>query len=122
MKNSINGEKSVSHFIKSTDFVTLFSAMLASAYGLMLVFSATYSSLTDGRLISSDVRSMLVSVAMGLFIAIAVSNIDYEIISKLWPVIAAGCAGLMVFTFFFGVAPSARQDAKSWLDLKIFYF
>ena len=122
MKNSIQNEKSVSAFIKSTDFVTLLSAMAASVYGLALVYSATYSSLRDGRIISSDVRSMFVSVMMGLIFAIVVSNIDYEIISKFWPVIAAGCAGLMVFTFFFGVAPSARQDAKSWLDLKIFYF
>ena len=122
MKNSIQNEKSVSHFIKSTDFITLFSAIIASIYGLSLVYSATYSSLTDGKIISSDVRSMTVSVIMGLIIAVAVSNIDYEIISKLWPIIAAGCVGLMIFTFFFGVAPSARQDAKSWLDLKIFYF
>ena len=121
MSNNSN-EKSVSHFIKSTDFITLISAILASIYGLALVFSATYSTLEDGKLISSDVRSMFVSVMMGLAIAILVSNIDYEIISKLWPVIAIGCVGLMVFTFFFGVAPSARQDAKSWLDLKIFFF
>ncbi|MBR3149268.1 MAG: FtsW/RodA/SpoVE family cell cycle protein [Eubacterium sp.] len=122
MKNSIQNEKSVSSFFKSTDYITLFLAIAASIYGLALVYSATYSSLTDGRVISSDVRSMLASVGMGLVIAIVVSNVDYEIISKFWPIIAAGCAGLMVFTFFFGVAPSARQDAKSWLDLKIFYF
>ena len=122
MKNSIKKEKSFSHFLKGTDFLTLLGAMIASAYGLSLVYSATYSSLTDGRVVSSDVRSMLVSVAGGLIIAIAVSNIDYEIISKLWPIIAAGCVGLMIFTFFFGVSPASRQDARSWLDLKIFYF
>ncbi len=121
MKTNTN-EKSVSHFIKSTDFTTLVSAILASIYGLALVYSATYSTLEDGKIITSDVRSMFVSVIMGLAIAILVSNIDYEIISKLWPIIAIGCVGLMVFTFFFGVAPSARQDAKSWLDLKIFFF
>lgn len=122
MKNSISKRHNVSTLLKGTDFLTLFSAMLASLYGLALVYSATHSSLKDGKVISSDVRSMLVSVAGGLIIAIVVSNIDYEVISKLWPVIAAGCVGLMIFTFFFGVAPSARQDARSWLDLKIFYF
>ncbi len=122
MKNSISKRHNVSTLLKGTDFLTLFSAMLASLYGLALVYSATHSSLKDGQVISSDVRSMLVSVAGGLIIAIVVSNIDYEVISKLWPVIAAGCVGLMIFTFFFGVAPSARQDARSWLDLKIFYF
>lgn len=122
MKNSINREKSFLTFLKGTDFVTLLSALIASAYGLSLVYSATHSSLKDGKIISSDVRSMIVSVLLGVIIAIIVSNIDYEIISKLWPIIAAGCATLMVYTFFFGVAPSARQDAKSWIDLKIFYF
>lgn len=122
MENIKYKNKSINNFFKGTDFVTLLSAMLASFFGLCLVYSATYSSLDDGRIISSDVRSMFVSVAGGLIIAIAVSNIDYEIISKLWPVIAAGCVALMIYTFFFGVAPSARQDAKSWLDLKIFYF
>lgn len=122
MENSIKKEKSFTHFLKGTDFFTLITAIIASCYGLTLVYSATYSSLTDGRVISSDVRSMLVSVIGGLIIALAVSNIDYEIISKLWPVIAAGCVGLMIFTFFFGVAPESRPDAKSWIDLKIFYF
>ena len=122
MKNSINREKSFLTFLKGTDFVTLLSTLIASAYGLSLVYSATHSSLKDGKIISSDVRSMIVSVLLGVIIAIIVSNIDYEIISKLWPIIAAGCAALMVYTFFFGVAPSARQDAKSWIDLKIFYF
>ena len=122
MENSIEKRKSVSQFLKGTDFVTLLLAMLASCYGLALVYSATYKSLSDGKVISSDVRSMFASVAMGLVIAFLVSNIDYEIISKLWPIIAIGCAGLMIFTYFFGVAPPSRPDAKSWLDLKVFYF
>ncbi|MBO5494254.1 MAG: FtsW/RodA/SpoVE family cell cycle protein [Eubacterium sp.] len=109
-------------YLSSVDYVTAIAAVLASGFGLMLVYSATYSRLTDGKIITSDVRSMLVSVAMGLIIATVISNIDYEIISKYWPLIAAGCVGLMVFTMFFGVAPSARQDARSWLDLKVFYF
>ncbi|MBQ9227522.1 MAG: FtsW/RodA/SpoVE family cell cycle protein [Eubacterium sp.] len=122
MENLTNKRKSLLHFLKGTDFVTLLTAMLASAYGIALVYSATYKSLSGGKLISSDVRSMLASVAIGLVIAFVVSNVDYEIISKLWPLVAIGCAGLMIFTFFFGVAPPSRPDAKSWLDLKVFYF
>lgn len=122
MDNSIKQEESFTHFLKGTDFVTLIAAIFASIYGLILVYSATYSSLSEGKIISSDVRSMLVSVVGGLIIAIAVSNIDYEVISKLWPIIAIGCVGLMIFTFFFGVAPPSRPDSKCWIDLKIFYF
>ena len=122
MKNLTDNRKGVLHFLKGTDFIALLLAMLSSAYGLALVYSATHKTLTDGKLISSDVRSMFVSVILGLIIAIVVSNIDYEIISKLWPIAAAACVGLMVFTFFFGKAPASRPDARSWLDLKVFYF
>lgn len=110
-------------FFGGLDFVTLCTALIASAYGLLLVYSATYSGLAEGQVISSGVRSMLVSVAGGIIIALIVCNIDYEIISKLWPLIAAGCIGLMIVTLFFGKAANeARQDARSWLDLGIFTF
>ena len=122
MKNSIEKKQSFTEFLKGSDYITLLLALLASCYGLALVYSATYKNLSDGKVISSDVRSMLASIAMGIVIAVVVSNIDYEIISKFWPLIAAGCVGLMIFTYFFGVAPPSRPDAKSWLDLKVFYF
>lgn len=115
-------KNSIWQLIKGTDFLTMFTALAASIYGLMLVYSASYSSLSNGKVISSDVRSMLVSVIGGFIISVIVSNIDYDVISKFWPIIAAGCVGLMVFTYFFGVAPPSRPDSKCWIDLKIFYF
>ncbi len=122
MDNLTENRKGFLNMLKGTDFFALLLAMTASAYGLSLVYSATHKTLTEGKFISSDVRSMFVSVILGLAIAIIVSNIDYEIISKLWPLFAAGCVGLMIFTFFFGKAPESRPDARSWLDLKVFYF
>ena len=115
-------KKNIWSLIKGTDFLTMFTALAASIYGLTLVYSASYSSLSDGKVISSDVRSMLVSVIGGFIISVILSNIDYDVISKLWPIVAAGCVGLMIFTFFFGVAPPSRPDSKCWIDLKIFYF
>lgn len=115
-------KQTVFSLIKGTDLLTLLTALAASLYGLICVYSATYSSLTSGKIISSDVRTMIISVIGGLIIALVLSNIDYESISKLWPIIAAGCVGLMIFTLFFGVAPPARPDSKCWIDLKIFYF
>lgn len=115
-------KKNIWSLIKGTDFLTMFTALAASIYGLTLVYSASYSSLSDGKVISSDVRSMLVSVIGGFIISVILSNIDYDVISKFWPIVAAGCVGLMIFTFFFGVAPPSRPDSKCWIDLKIFYF
>ncbi|MGN1201924.1 MAG: FtsW/RodA/SpoVE family cell cycle protein, partial [Eubacterium sp.] len=110
-------------FFGGLDFVALFTSLIASVYGLALVYSATYSSLSDGNIISSGVKSMLVSVFAGIVVALIVCNIDYEIISKLWPLIAAGCIVLMIITMLFGKAANPdRPDAKSWLDLGIFTF
>ena len=79
------------------DYVTLLTAMVGSLYGLALVYSATHSALKDGKIISSDVRSMFLSVALGVVICLLVSNVNYEAVAKLWPVIAAGCVGLMIY-------------------------
>lgn len=52
-----------------------------------------------------------------------VSNIDYAVISKLWPIIAGGCILLMIITLLFGTAVNPdRPDARSWLDLGVFTF
>lgn len=114
-------ENSRLKFIKETDKVTFFTALLASVYGLLLVYSATHSGL-NGAVIGSDVRTMLISITLGVVFAICVSNIDYEIISKLWPVIAIGCIALMLITKLWGVAPPLRPDAKSWLKIGSFTF
>lgn len=110
-------------FFGGLDFVTVITALIGSAYGLILVYSATYNRLADGQIITSGVRSMIISVLGGIIIALIISNIDYEIISKLWPLVAAGCIALMLITMKFGVAANAeRQDARSWLDLGVFTF
>lgn len=110
-------------FFGGLDFVTVITALIGSAYGLALVYSASYTRLSEGAFITSDVRSMLISVAGGIIVALTVCNIDYEIISKLWPLIAGGCILLMLVTLVFGKAANPdRPDAKSWLDLGVFTF
>ena len=109
-------------FFSGLDFVTFITALIGSCYGLALVYSATYSTLKNGAIIASGVKSMLISTLGGIIFALIVCNIDYEIISKLWPIVAAGCIGLMVITLLFGKAVNPdRPDAKSWLDLGVFY-
>ena len=67
-------------FFGGLDFVTMITALIGSAYGLTLIYSATFSKLTEGKIITSDVRSTLISVAGGIIFALIVCNIDYEII------------------------------------------
>ncbi len=114
--------RTVGEIFKGTDFVTFIIAIVASAYGLCLVYSATFSNLKEDQKITSDVKSMCLSVLIGVFIAFFLSFIDYDIISKLWPIVAIGCIGLMVVTMIWGVAPNARQDSKCWLKIGGFTF
>lgn len=121
--NKIKNRTTLGDFLGGLDFVTIITAMLASCYGLTLVYSATHSSLKDGAVMSSQFKSMLITVVGGIIIALALSFINYEVISKLWPIIAAGCILLMIVTFFFGEATNeARQDARSWLRIGSFTF
>lgn len=115
-------ENTQKKFIKETDKLTFFTALLASIYGILLVYSATHNTLKEGQLISADIKTMFISITLGVIFAIVVSNIDYEIISKLWPIIAAGCVFLMIITRLWGVGPEARPDAKSWLSFGGFSF
>ncbi len=91
--------------------------LLASSVGALLVHSATLNSLTEDQIISRDTRTMLLAIGLGIVVAIIISLIDYELIIKIWPAIAAVALLLMVSLFFFGVGPDARSDAKTWLKI-----
>lgn len=113
---------SLFYFIKKTDKVLLFLCLLASSFGILMVYSATRASLREGKFISSDVRTMIIAVLLGVIIAIIISIIDYEVIVKLWPLVAGVGIILMVAVMIIGVAPPARPDSRTWIDLKVFYF
>ncbi len=59
---------------------------------------------------------------MGIFLALVISAIDYEFVTKLWPIIGVVCVLLMIITLIFGAAPEARPDAKCWLKFGSIYF
>jgi len=105
--------KNLAKFIKGTDWIMMLLCLLASSFGALLVHSATLYTLTEDQVISRDTRTMLIAVALGITVAIIISLIDYELIIKIWPVIAAVALLLMVSLFFFGVGPDARSDAAS---------
>ena len=81
-------------FFSGLDFVTFITALIGSCYGLALVYSATYSTLKNGAIIASGVKSMLISTLGGIIFALIVCNIDYEIISKLYQLLRQAVSGL----------------------------
>lgn len=108
---------SVKQYIKETDKWLLLFTIAASIYGIMLVFSATYADRGD-RAIPRDALVMALAFLIGIVACMIISSIDYEIMARLWILVAIGCVLLMVITMFFGKALNPqRQDARSWLDL-----
>lgn len=113
----------IKNAIRETDFLLLFLCVAASAFGITSVYSATIPDIPEGGFISRDARTMLLAVGAGLLLAVLISFIDYNIIAKLYPLIGAACLLLMVAVLIWGVGPSERQDAKTWLPIgSRFYF
>lgn len=114
MSKIINIIKTV---LSETDFFLLFMCIATSGYGILMVYSATLAEKDPSMVISRDARTMIIAVAAGIVGAIIISFIDYNFISKMFPVIGAVCVLLLVLTLFIGVGPAERPDAKTWLKL-----
>ncbi len=105
-----------------TDLLTFAVCLLTSAFGVLMVFSATLVDVPEGGHISRDALVMAIAVGAGVIIALAISFIDYEIVLKLWFVIAGACVLLMLALFKWGVGPEGRSDVKTWLDFGGVFF
>ena len=101
---------------KETDKLFLLLCLCLSAVGTVMVSSATHRT-ADGALLSRDAKVMVLALALGVAACLVISFIDYDLILKLWPVIAAGSLFLMLLLIPFGEAPSGREDARSWLRI-----
>lgn len=109
--------KFIKSAIKETDILLLLLCLAASSFGILMVHSATLFSVEEGAAFSRDARTMILAVAAGALIAIAVSFIDYKFITKMFPVIGLVCIALMLLTLLIGVGPEERPDAKTWIVL-----
>lgn len=110
------------YFWKSTDKLLALLCLLASSFGVLMVTSATLNTMKEGALLPRDSTTMIVAVLLGFIIAMAISLVDIDIWCRSWYIWAAVGLGLMVFILFFGTAPSARSDARTWINLGIIYF
>ncbi len=115
-------QKSVWRFVKETDKILLILCLLASFCGALLLYSATYTDIPAGGAFSSAMKTMIISITLGLIGALIISLVDFEIYAKLWPVIAAICLFMMVVTIVWGVGPDNGSDNTAWLKFGSFYF
>lgn len=112
----------LSYLSKGTDNVLLALCTLASVFGILTVYSATKHTMAEGQLLPRDTVVMIIAVVLGIVGALVISLVDYDIICKLWPLWMVIGLSLMIAVMIFGVAPSAREDARTWLHLGKIYF
>ena len=99
---------------RETDKLFFSLCILLSVFGIVMVASASHRTVESGGLLSRDAIVMIGALVLGIIIALVISFIDYDLIYKLWPVIALGSIFLMLLLFTpLGVAPDARSDARS---------
>jgi len=115
------GGTGLRHAAAGTDWLTIALCLVCSAFGLLLVHSATFAEAQLKEelmlgLFSRQVFTMAGGIAAGLALALAISFVDYELLLKFWFVLAGGCLLLMLLLIPFGVALNPlRDDAKRWL-------
>lgn len=107
----------VKKVIKETDKWLLLLCIMLSTFGTVMVASATRRTLDDGEVFSREAGVMILAFVLGIVASLVISFIDYDIVYKLWPIIAGGALLLMLMLFPFGVSPEGRDDAFSWLKI-----
>ena len=109
-------------FVEETNKLLFFLITAASIFGILMVHSTTRWLLEDGQSIQRDAVVMIIAAVAGIIIALVISAIDYELVTKLWPIIGVVCVVLMIITLVFGAAPIERPDSKCWLKFGSVYF
>lgn len=104
-------------FIRTDKWFLLLCTLL-SVIGIIAVASATKRTVDTDTGISRDARVMIMAFCLGFVMCMIISFIDYDLILKLWPVVAGASLFLMLLLLTpLGAAPDGRQDATSWLKI-----
>lgn len=101
--------------IKETEWLLFILCAFASAFGILMIYSATKHALTEGQFMNRDCLLSLIGSALGIIICVWISFADYDSFLGLSPIIGSACVLLMLSLFIWGKAPADRPDAICWL-------
>ena len=96
-------------YFRQADCTLLALTLLASAYGFMLVMSATHSA-------HSKMTTQVVGIVIGLIGMFVISKLDYHDIAGLWKYIAAAGIILLLLPYIHPHMVKGSEDL-SWIDL-----
>ena len=107
--------KKIKHYIQNTDLYLVILALLCSAYGMVLIYSATLnpSSALDGSTRNLFIQGAAILIGLGAFIIM--SLIDLETMSGWWKIFVLINIGLQMLLF----TPLGEEvnGQRAWLDL-----
>lgn len=101
--------QNIADYIRETDKLLLFFCIAASLYGAMLIYSPTGM---------RTVAVQLISLLIGVAVAIIISLFDYTKITKYYPVYIVATLVLLFVTYKFGYAPEG-SDNRAWIKLPL---
>lgn len=108
----------IKYALKETDFLLYIACILTTAFGALMVYSATRNdAISDGNLISRDCLIMILAAGVGIVACYFISFLDYDAIVRLWPVVGGGCLLLLLSLFIFGEGTSDRPEAICWITI-----
>lgn len=111
-------KSTIKYALKETDFLLFISCVLTTAFGALMVHSATRNdAIADGDLISRDCLIMIIAAGAGIIACLFISFLDYDAIVRLWPLAGGVCLLLLLILFPLGEGAPGREDAKCWLRI-----
>ena len=102
--------RATAHYFRNTDLYLLLLAISCSAYGLVLINSATASSILHDRYMTVQAAA----VGIGLVAFIIMSLVDLESIKRYWRILLIINVAVQLSLYFFG---DNHGGNKSWIDL-----
>lgn len=113
------GKKStIKYALKETDFLLFITCVLTTAFGALMVSSATRNDAIEaGDIISRECLVMILAAGVGIIFCIFISFLDYDAIVGLAPFIGGFCVLLLLSLFIFGEGTEDRPEAICWIPI-----
>ncbi|MBC8535230.1 FtsW/RodA/SpoVE family cell cycle protein [Feifania hominis] len=105
--------KATRKYLHEIDLFLVGLCLSCTAYGLLLVASATSTFSTNRNIMVQSIGA-----GIGIVMMIVISLFDYETLCDLWKFFLALSIAVMAFTLVFGTGPKGQTN-KNWIDLKV---
>ncbi len=112
----MSNRSTIKYALKETDFILFLLCVFTTAFGVLMVHSATRNdAISDGLLFSRDCLVMIAAASVGIIACAVISFLDYDAVVRLWPVAGGVCLLLLFLLFPFGEGAPGREDSRCWL-------